>query len=257
MSSLVHAKYDSGTNSVQDPNSPVYGNLPQPWILAQLGTPRVLLPSGTFADTTGSMSALTALPYIPAGVVQVFVFAGAGIPSSELYYATFSSTTACQLYERVASNPAVPGTTKPSGITAGAYAGGTATSILATITVPGGTMGPNGRLRVSTFNSFTNPAGAGNNKVCSALLGAFLVASSTLTTSTAYRMFSEICNQNSVSVQTGSYFATPGGGMVSPTDWRRGTINTAVDQNLTLTAQCSIATDYCILENYCIEVLPS
>ena len=113
-----------------------------PYILAQSAVPTILLSSATSISATGAISGLTALPYVPAGVVKVYCFAQAGLAAG-LYYARFSSTTACQIFTDAA------GTVTPTGITAGAYAGGTTEVVLSALIVPGGQMGPSGSVRTS------------------------------------------------------------------------------------------------------------
>jgi len=227
-----------------------------PYVLAQMNTPVVLLSSATFADTTGLITGLTALPYTPSGVVQVFVFAGAGIPTSQLYYAVFSGPTACQLYEPVSSAPAVPGTTKPSGITVGAYAGGTTAVTLWSTTLPAGALGVSGRLRVSPLLTYTNPTGGSANKVTNLVLGGLAAGGYTITTNTVLRPFFEVQAVSNGSAYIGTNFASAGGGM-NATDWFRRAVNLNVDQTLAITGQSTVATDYQILEALIVEVLPS
>jgi hypothetical protein len=115
------------------------------------GSPVVLLPSGTITST-GALSALPALPYVPVGIVRAYCVASAGLVE-QLYYATFSSTSACQLWLD-------PGATiKPSGLVAGAYTAGTGVAVLSSVVIPGGSLGPNGALRTTTLYSFSATAG--------------------------------------------------------------------------------------------------
>lgn len=120
----VFANYDKDGRSVSDPNF-VPGKYS--YVFAQApAAPIILLGAATNITATGAITGLTALPYTPSGVVQVYCYAQTGLAAG-LYYAIFSSTTACQLYLDAA------GTITPTGITAGAFAGGTTLATLLTI----------------------------------------------------------------------------------------------------------------------------
>jgi len=222
-----------------------------PYILAQSGLPVIIISSGTFADTVGAMTGLTALPYTPSGVVQVFVFSGDGIAASELYWATFSSATACQLFETVASLPAVPGTTKPSGITAGAYAGGTAEATLVNVTLPGGALGLNGSLRILPQWSHPNNA---NSKSVRTFLASTSIVNISNTTNISEARPTVIRNRNSQLSQLHSTFI--GFAVSSSGNFTPIAVDTSIDQLLSFRGLLAVATDFIILNGFSIEVLP-
>lgn len=217
--------------------------------------PIVLLSSATNISAAGAITGLTALPYTPSGVVRVFCFAQTGLAAG-LYYATFSNTTSCQLFELVSSSPAVPGTTQPSGITAGAYAGGTTEATLLSVPVPGGLLGLNGRLRAApTYSAASNNA---NAKTITGRLGGTLAHSFSPVTSTlSNRGVGDIQNRGLATVQVcGSGAALQnlyaGGSGVA---WQQISVNTAVDQTYAISMTMAVATDSCIIEACLIEVL--
>lgn len=220
-----------------------------PTILAQSAKPIFLLSSATNISATGAITGLTALPYDPTslGVVQVFMFAVTGLVAG-LYYARFSSTTACQLYLDAA------GTVTPNGITPGAYAGGTTEVTLSTITVPGGSMGPNGALWISALWHGPNNANTKNGRYVFAGGWNGLVA---MTTAVGLRADGYLRNAGAQNVQIDP------GNTVNASFGATGTapvlraVDTSVNQNITFTGQLvNSAADYLILAGYTIEVLP-
>ena len=232
------------------PGDPAY----MPRILAQSAVPVIVLPSCTFADTTGAFNTLaTAVPFdpTPLGVVQVFMYASAGIPAAGLYYARFSSATAGQLYTDAL------GIVKPSGLTAGAYAGGTAAGTLVSAVMPGGSMGPNGTLRISTVFS---AAGAGGTKTQRYTLGGTLVDSFGAITSGSQIIHKQahIHNRGLQSAQAASGSTS---GNSSSYTLNAGTliytaIDTAQSQVVGIVGFMGAASDCLVLEQYLIEVFP-
>lgn len=171
-------------------NSPVAGigfagaggvSLVYPTILAQSAIPFILA-GGTNVNqfTISATGALSALPTLPITSGNAFFYMPSGIPglSAGWYYAQINSATTAQLYTATYTSgdprlavPASP--TAPSGITAGSYSQTTGSAITAhQITLPGGSMGPNGTLRtqhwcmwraVTTANSFAATFGGAFN----------------------------------------------------------------------------------------------
>lgn len=123
--------------------------------------------------------------------------------------------------------------------------GGTAETALATISVPAGTMGANGLLRITAYWSYTNN---GNNKTFRARLGGLAGTqfySLVTTTALNTRITLEIWNRNSAASQVGSQ-----AGVALQT----GTVNTALVQSLVLTGQLANGADTIQLEGYTVEV---
>jgi len=222
-----------------------------PRILYQRGVPTVLLSSATGITATGAITGLTALPYVPSGVVFVYCFAQTGLLEG-LYYARFSSTTACQLYTDV------DGTITPTGITAGAYVGGTTEAILTSLTIPGGSMGANGMIRAQSSWGCSNSA---NTKTARTRLDGVLFGQSIFTTVASAGAMVGIKNRGNPAIQlqiangTGAPSIALGSGTSSSAINAQTAIDTSVDTTLTLRGQLAVATDFIILEACTIEIL--
>ena len=222
-----------------------------PRILYQRGVPTVLLSSATDITATGAITGLTALPYVPSDVVFVYCFAQTGLLEG-LYYARFSSTTACQLYTDV------DGTITPTGITAGAYVGGTTEVILASLIIPGGSMGANGMIRAQSSWGCSNSA---NNKTARTRLDGILFGQVSQTTVASFGMMNGIKNRGNPAIQfqassgTGSPANSLGSNPTSSSNNAQTTIDTAVDTTLTFRGQLAVATDFLVLETCTIEIL--
>lgn len=211
-------------------------------VLSQTAVPVILCPSGTWTNTTGTMTLGTALPYTPVGRVRVALFAS-GITAG-LYYATFSSTTAMQVWTDAAA------TTKPTTV-AGAYTPTTATDILLASTALGAdSMGLNGGLRIQTGVSTSNNANSKQSKI--KLSGSQVATTQSYASGLGGAHSALVRNRGSKSAQSshaiGSYGAS------SPTF---ATIDTTVALNVELYGQIAVATDYLILDAYTIELIPS
>ena len=220
----------------------VVADCPQPYILSQTSVPVILLSSATNISATGLITGLTALPYQPAGVVQVYCFARAGLAAG-LYYARFSSTTSCQLYSDAAGSIAL------SGITAGAYAGGTSEATLSSVSVPGGSLGPNGSFRWSGVGLWPSNA---NNKIMKVKFGGVTLPTVTRTTSTGDYWQFPFFNRGAQNLNTHPSSMMPATGVTAIPR----TIDTAVSQNFEFTAQLANAADFVILDAQSLEILP-
>ena len=222
-----------------------------PLILYQRGVPTVLLSSATGITATGAITGLTALPYVPSDVVFVYCFAQTGLLEG-LYYARFSSTTECQLYTDV------DGTITPTGITAGAYVGGTAEAILTSLTIPGGSMGASGLIRAQSSWGCSNSA---NNKTARTRLNAVLFGQSILTTVASASAMVGIKNRSNPTLQlqvsggAGGPASALGSNASSSAVNAQSFVNTAVDTTLSFRGQLAVATDFMILEACTIEIL--
>ena len=123
---------------------------------------------------------------------------------------------------------------------------------LFSVTIPGGTMGPNGSLCVDHWFRFT---GTGN-KVIRIRLGGVLVHGFTATTWVGCMSRTEIKNRNSQTsqicpIQTARvYYEQTSGAFVTTA------INTAVDQILTVNILKATAEDVASLESVRVEILP-
>lgn len=213
-----------------------------PFTLAQSGTP-VILPSSGSSNASGQITLTTALPYQPSGTVGLYLPAGVVTAGSQgtgagVYQVVFSSTTVAQ----------VQGT----GITTanGAYTQDTTTVTLASVVVPGGSMGPNGMLRIGPQWSFPNNA---NAKSINVLLGGQGVAAWSDTTTLQESRDVRVRNRGSQASQVSTDWLSYGNGAVAA---KLRNVDTSLNQAVTLTAALAVVTDYVILEGYTVEVLP-
>lgn len=220
-----------------------------PQRLGQCGVPLVLCSSGTMGNN-GALSGLTALPttlsaayvWLPAGAIQAASPAG-------WYYTVFSSATAGTVYQQTYSSgtPTIPGSPTPWVSTGpGAFTQTTGAVTAWALSIPGGTLGVNGALRLGASWAYSNSA---NNKTMSAAYGAFTFQSSTQTTSTGLGVVSGF--QNSGATGNQASMLSPGNGTVL---W--GAIDSTAAQTLALTAQLANATDYIVLAGASAELLP-
>lgn len=141
-----------------------------------------------------------------------------------------------------------------AGAVAVSHTGDTLEHALATITIPGGSMGANGVLRVRLLFSFTNSA---NTKTLRMRLGgtsgtAFLNVG--VTTTAAYATEKDIQNRNAQDSQIGapanssSASANTSAGVVT------AAVDTAANQDLVITGQLTDAGETVTLRSYVVEV---
>lgn len=129
--------------------------------------------------------------------------------------------------------------------------GSTSETTLATVTVPGKSMGANGRLRVTLLFEHTNN---GNNKTLRLKFGATTVVTKTVTTNVGHRIQIEIINRNSVSAQMTNNASTGGFGDAAFAH-AGSSINTASDVTMLITGQLADGADSMSLESYLVEVM--
>ena len=142
-----------------------------------------------------------------------------------------------------------------SGV-ASAHTGDTAETQLASITLPGGAMGPNGILRVTTLWSYTNSA---NNKTLRVRLGGLsgtAFQANVVTASNIGVMQRTIQNRNSQASQIGfnaanaASYTTVGSG----TSVATGSVDTSADQSIVITGQLASAGETVTLEACLVEL---
>ncbi len=138
---------------------------------------------------------------------------------------------------------------------AAALTGTTAETILASVAVPAGEMGPNGVLRVTTEWSYTNSA---NNKTLRTRLGAGLsgtVFDSIVPTTNAFqRRQCDIKNRNANNAQMAPPSAYVAGFGTSTGAVLTGTVDTSAAQTLAITGQLANAGETITLESYLVEL---
>lgn len=212
------------------------------------GTKMIIPSSGSIA-ANGALTLTTALPatfpqaymYFPAGAV--FLGAPAG-----MYYVVMTTSTLGTVYNNVygsgyAEYPAAPVPVVAAG--PGAYTQIAGASIpMMNITLPGGSLGKNGKLIVKRIGA---NAGGAASKIVSTFVAGAGVDGYTFTTSTAYRVVAEMQNAGSETAQLVNNFTGFGG--QGGDNLNRRTINTSIDQMLSITAQMASATDYVTLES--------
>lgn len=124
---------------------------------------------------------------------------------------------------------------------------------LATATVPGGAMGVNGILRVTTQWDFTSSA---NNKTPGIDFGGSTIWAQVHTTNEGTRDQRQIQNRNSTSSQVTVNSASGGGGWsVTGTNPTTTSVDTTVNQDLTINATLANSGENCDLVCYTVELL--
>lgn len=137
-----------------------------------------------------------------------------------------------------------------------AVTGTTNETTLATITIPANSMGPNGRLKVTTTWSYTNSANAKSLRVRLNGIGgtAFLTGSVTTTDTAKYE--TEIYNKGATNSQ--ECFSAPsaqGGWGTSTAAIITGAIDTTADRDIVITGQLVNTGETITLKNYKVEIL--
>lgn len=233
-------------------NTSTQTNIPR--ILAQSAIPFILPSSGTFTGGTGALSALTALPVTYSGGCFMYFPAGAALPQGAGWYWTImSSTTAGTVYNNVYSSgdpklaspgDAVAGTAISSGATS--YTQTTAAVLYGpSFTLPGGSLGPNGKLSIDHGWQVPNNA---NAKLGYCDVGA--TSSSTSLASIASRsVIRRFLNMNSQARNK-----LMNGWSTLDGTYSHGTVNTATDQTVKFGHRIDVATDYMVLETYDVVI---
>lgn len=222
--------------------------------VAKSAIPLIVVPNGTVA-TNGTITLGTALPLIytaawirlPAGAV-VGGLAG-------LYYTVFSSTTVGQVYTNYADvatpfTGAIPSGTPVAAVGSNsAYTQATAADLsLALVTIPGNTLGTDGGLEVTVFESNNNSAGVKN---VAAKFGGTSFLSADVTTSLALETSKSVTNRGVVNKQL--VHANQAFGNVSTVAPTQLTVDTSAAADVIITGKVATATDYIVLERFAIE----
>lgn len=128
------------------------------------------------------------------------------------------------------------------------HTGDTSETTLATITLPGGAMGANGRVRITTIWSANNDA---SNKTLRVKFGGTNYFAQNITTQQGWRHQNEIGNRNSASSQIGNQNNAFGSLSAAPTT---SAVDTTSDVTILLTGQLADGADSVTLESYVVEV---
>jgi hypothetical protein len=224
-------------------------------VLAQWGVPVGLASSGTMGNN-GAASGMTALPATFSGGMWLYIPAGA-IAAGEPATAAFrwfkaSSTTAGTFYNSSWDGSGIPplGTDTPYVTTGpGAFTGIAAGEIVAaTITIPAGALGPNGRLSVDS--SQTNNTAAGNKMFRIRYSGAAGTVLSTQTASTAASsgVVATLRNMGSAALQAIESYVTSAGAATAGTNTVFTTNDTAAGATTVVySLEKATATNHAIL----------
>lgn len=133
--------------------------------------------------------------------------------------------------------------------------GDTVETTLATITIPGGALGATGRIRVSTIWTITNNANAKNIRVRLGGIGGTAFQNVPISTAATAAFETHIANRGAVASQVGWAFGCRFDQVFTSFTPVTGSLNTAIDQDLVITAQLAVGTDSATLEAYMVEIL--
>lgn len=229
--------------------------------LVRTAVPVCMAPNGTVA-TDGTVTLGTALPTTYAGGIWLRLPANAIVGGSAgLYWAVMASTTVGQVYTNFQDPaspfaPFVPGGTLVAAV--GSNAAYTQTSgsdvTLINITVPGGSLGMNGSLRVHTLGANSSSA---NTKSYVGRLATVAFASFGASTSTKHQYMDFVSNRGNEARNVAYNNSVPFGATTGNHLYL--TINTAVDTTLALIANMpagDAGASFFIFERVIVEVLP-
>ncbi len=140
---------------------------------------------------------------------------------------------------------------------AASHTGNTNETALATVNIPAGALGPNGRLRIWEQWTFTNN---GNNKSLRTRLGGISgtqIYAAGFTTQIGYTQIISVMNRNSASSQLFNNVSGSSGGIgqAGGTWPNTGAVDTSVSQDLVISAALSNAADTVTLEGYQVDIL--
>jgi len=141
-----------------------------------------------------------------------------------------------------------------SGAASSSLTGTTAETVLATMTLPGGTLGPNGSIEIDALWSMNANANAKTLRArFGGISGPVFGAATATASSLASRMSAIIQNRNNVSSQIANACSNFVNATVAH---NTGTVNTAVDQTIVITGQLGVGTDNMALEGYLVRICP-
>jgi len=137
--------------------------------------------------------------------------------------------------------------------------GSTSETVLAYIKIPGGTLGRNSNIQVDTLWNFTGTAGTKTRKIylnsSAAAAGTAYLNNAGAAGDLSSYMTTAIYNNNSVSAQIGG-LTTGSHGQSTAAALPTGTINTANDCYIVITATLANAADSAVLAAYDVTINP-
>lgn len=223
-------------------------------IVGQTGIPCIVVPNGTVA-TNGTITAGTALALT---YTKAWIYLPAGAVSGGLagwYYCVFSSTTVGQVYTAYQAapmlRPYVPDTLTAAVGSNSSYTQSTGADIvLGSVEIPANTIGAQGAVDVHFFTSFYSSA---NDKITKLKFGGSDVVTNTATTTAGLTARKRIQNR-ATGVQAIQAAFETGAGVATTASLLA--IDTTADVVVAVTGQLETATEYIVLESFCVEVLP-
>lgn len=154
----------------------------------------------------------------------------------------------------IIENPAAKSRPLGIGNTQSSHTGNTNETVVGTVTIPAGTMGPNGILVISS--EWSNNS-SGNNKTFRARLGGISGTTYFLAIVTTTLSYSDvkrsIYNRNATNSQIGRVSSSVGGNNASAVV--TSSIDMSVDQTFVFTVQLANGADNAALEAFCVEVI--
>lgn len=134
------------------------------------------------------------------------------------------------------------------------HTGDTAEFVFATITIPAGSLGVNGILRISTYWSYTNSANAKTGRIRLGGAAGTQFLSVAHTTSAAFSDTRSIANRNALNSQVGIGAGTTVSGGTSTAAPTTSSVDTSLAQDLVLSGQLANSGETITLERYVVEV---
>lgn len=128
----------------------------------------------------------------------------------------------------------------------------TTENTLATVTLPGGALGPNGQCRITTMWTTTNNA---NTKTLRTKFGGTTIGAIAQTTNVSLRDQRQFGNRGDQASQVATTTGTTTGFGPSTAAVTTMTLDTTVNQSVTITAQKADGADTARLEMYLVEVV--
>lgn len=224
-------------------------------ILAQSGIPFILAPNGTMANN-GAVTLGTALGttyanaymYMPAAAIAAGSAAG-------WYFCQMSSTTVGTLFNNTytSGTPTIPASPTAFSTTGpGAYTQTTASDITAiSIPIAGNSIGVNGGIECSMMSFNNNTAGT---KKVAFYFGGSSAGGGSQTTSTASSFMRSIRNRGVTGAQVAINNVFGDASTGSATYMSK---DTTASQNVELKPNIATATDYVVIEWFCVKLLPN
>lgn len=226
-----------------------------PRILAQSAIPFILPSSGSIGNN-GALSGITALPTTYSGGCWMYFPANAIVAGSTAgwYWTVMSSSTAGTIYNSTyTSGTNFVGTATAFATTGpGAYTQTTSAAAdisAAIVTVPGGSLGPNGTLEL--LAQFVVPNNANAKPVAIRESGTSITTSTGLASTGGNKYWWTMQNRNNQAVNVGQ---TGVGALATGNASNYLTRNTAADTTWAYSFEIATATDYVVMEKFEVRV---